>query len=208
MAEIDHILWAAPDLDAGSRLFAALTSVEPARGGTHPGFGTRNSLAALGDDTYLEIIAPDPEQSLAGNRGGEIAALQHPGLLTFAIRTTDLAAMRAVAERAGLSADAPFSMRRTRPDGITLAWSVLHLRHAQLGPAIPFAIDWGTSPHPARTAPRGCRLKSFVALQPEPSPLAEIYRAIGVEVEIKRAARAGLVAVLDTPKGEAVLMHP
>lgn len=208
MLELDHILWAAPNLDEGMRLFGSLTGVAPSRGGAHPGFGTRNSLVGLGAGLYLEIIAPDPAQPLEGNRGGQIAALPHPGLLAFALRTTDVAALRVAAERAGLACEGPVAMTRTRPDGVTLAWSILHLHHPHLGDAIPFAIDWGASPHPSASAPAGCRLKTLMALQPDPEPLVSIYRALGIPVEVKRGARAGLLGVLDTPRGEVVLVHP
>lgn len=205
MIELDHLLWAAPDLDEGARLFEALTGVASARGGSHPGFGTRNHLASLGDGRYFEIIAPDPTQDLTGNRGGRIAALTGPGLITFAVRGSDLDAMRRAGEAAGLTAEGPTPMSRTRPDGVRLDWAVLNLR-GPLGDAVPFAIDWkGTPHHPATTTPTGCRLASFAALHPEAERLRALYAALGVPVEVRAAPRAGFLAVLNTPRGEVVL---
>ena len=202
--ELDHILWAAPDLDAGAALIGRLTGVAPARGGSHPGFGTRNSLVSLGD-TYLEIVAPDPAQPLDRNRGGQIAAMAHPGVMTFAVRTGDLGAYAAAAERAGVGTRGPVAMERTRPDGVRLAWACLDVIHPVYGEAVPFAIDWQASPHPAGTTPAGCRLVSFTALHPEPGPLAALYRAMEIPVAVQGAARPGFLAVIATPVGEVVL---
>jgi hypothetical protein len=186
-------------------MIAALTGVTPARGGAHPGFGTRNCLLGLDAGRYFEVIAPDPAQPLEGTNGARIAAMPHPALLTFAVRAGDLAAVRAAAEACGVVCEGPRAMTRTRPDGVKLAWSILDLRHPALDAMIPFAIDWGDTPHPAASAPPGCRLKDFVALQPEPAELAAIYAALGVPVEVKRGGRAGFLAVLDSPRGEVVL---
>jgi hypothetical protein len=207
MIELDHILWASPDLDQGVATLSALTGVAPAPGGSHPGFGTRNSLLSLGA-TYLEIIAPDPKQQLVGNWGAAIAALPQPGLSTFAVRTTDLAAYMSAAERAGLAVEGPVAMSRTRPDGLRLAWACAYPRHPSYGEAVPFAIDWRGSPHPAASAPSGCRLLDFAVLHPEPEPLAALYRVLGVAVAVRRAARPGLTATLATPRGEVLLLGP
>ena len=204
MIELDHLLWAAPDLNLGSEAMAALTGVAPAVGGSHPGFGTRNSLLSLGE-SYLEIIAPDPAQDLTGNRGGRIAALPRPGLLTFAVRTPDLAGFAAAAERAGLSVDAPLPMSRTRPDGLRLAWAVQHARNEAFPDLIPFAIDWKDSPHPAATTPSGCTLLDFTVLHPDPEPLAAIYAALGLAISVLRALTPGFLATLDTPRGPVLL---
>jgi hypothetical protein len=205
--ELDHILWAAPDLGTGAALIGRLSGVGPARGGSHPGLGTRNSLLSFGD-TYLEIISPDPEQPLDGNRGGAIAALAAPGLATFAVRTTDLAAYGAAAARAGVGTRGPVEMGRTRPDGVRLDWACLYVAHPVFGEMIPFGIDWKNSPHPSLSAPRGCRLRDFTALHPEAARLAEIYRTMGIPVAVRLADKPGFLATLETPRGELVLTAP
>ena len=202
--ELDHLLWAAPDLDTGSAPIGAILGVAPARGGSHPGFGTRNSLLSLGD-AYLEVIAPDPAQSLEGNRGGDIAAMSRPGLITFAVRTTDIGAYQAAAAKAGVTTRGPVAMGRTRPDGVRLDWECLYITDKTYSEFIPFAIDWKNSPHPSASTPAGGRLVSFAVLHPDPAPLAAIYRTMGIGVAVKGAASPGFLAVIDTPRGEVVL---
>jgi len=202
--ELDHLLWAAPDLDQGSGLIGKLTGVTPGKGGSHPGFGTRNSLLSLGS-TYLEVISPDPAQPIAGNRGGLIAALAKPGLMTFAVRTNSIASFEAAARRAGIATKGPVEMGRTRPDGVRLDWICLYIEDQLFGECIPFAIDWKGSPHPSQSAPAGCRLASLQVLHPEADRLSAVYREMGIDVPVKRSPEAGFLAFLDTPCGEVVL---
>jgi hypothetical protein len=204
---LDHILWAAPDLGAGEKIIGSLTGVAPARGGSHPGFGTRNSLMGLDSGIYLEIISPDPAQALEGNRGGRIAALPRPGVMTFAIRSDDLDTLSAAARREGLSVQGPVAMSRDRPDGVRLDWTILYLEDSRFGEAIPFVIDWGQSPHPSESVPAGCRLRSFGVLHPKADELARLYAALDIPIPVKRGAYPGFVAELATPNGDVVLTH-
>lgn len=203
--ELDHILWGAADLDQGAAAFAAASGLVPAPGGVHAGFGTRNRLLGLGTGLYFEVIAPDPVQTLDGTRGARLAALKHPGLVAFAVRCNDLGAMRAAALKAGIAMRGPVAMGRTRADGVRLDWSILYFGDETLGDMVPFAIDWGSSPHPSTSTPPGLTLKSFVALHPDQARLAAIYAALGIPVEVKRALQPGYLAVLETPQGELVL---
>ncbi|HEY1780602.1 MAG TPA: VOC family protein [Roseiarcus sp.] len=207
MTGLDHILWAAPDLGAGEKIIGSLTGVAPARGGSHPGFGTRNSLMGLDSGIYLEIISPDPAQALEGNRGGRIAALPRPGVMTFAIRSDDLDTLSAAARREGLSVQGPVAMSRDRPDGVRLDWTILYLEDSRFGEAIPFVIDWGQSPHPSESVPAGCRLRSFGVLHPKADELARLYAALDIPIPVKRGAYPGFVAELATPNGDVVLTH-
>ena len=185
-----------------------LTGVTPARGGVHPGLGTRNGLIALDSGAYFEIIAPDPAQNLAGNRGGRIAEQTRPGVMTFAIASDDLASLREAALREGLGVNGPVAMHRNTPSGARLDWTILYLEDARFGEAIPFVIDWGKTPHPRRACPAAVACKSFTVTHPEAEALARLYAALGIPVAVKRAAYPGFVVELSTPNGEVVLTQP
>lgn len=205
--QLDHLLWAAPDLDAGTAEMGVLTGIRPSVGGSHPGFGTRNSLLGLGP-FYLEVISPDPAQPLAGTRGEAIAALPHAGLMTFAVRSRDLDAGRAAAKALGLATRGPIPMRRTRPDGVELSWTIMHVDHLVFGELIPFMIDWQASPHPSESLPGALELRDFEVLHPRPEPLRRIYAALDIPVEVRRAARPGFLARIAGPAGDVVLLSP
>lgn len=205
MAELDHILWGAPDLDAGCAAFEGLTGVTPMIGGSHPGLGTRNALVSLGPGLYLEIIAPDPAQSLAGNLGGRIAAMAEPGVIAFALRDHDLAALASAARAAGIAADGPHAMSRLTPTGETISWSILHFAHPVFEGAPHFALDWGATAHPSVRAPGGCALADFAALRPAPETLRSLYGALRCPVSVQTAPGSGFCCALTTPRGRVPL---
>ncbi len=208
MVDLDHLLWGAPDLDAASAQFQALTGVTPAVGGSHPGHGSRNALAALDHGRYFEIIAPDPAQDLSRGRGAELAALPGPGLYAFALNCTDLPALAAAAQAAGVSTNGPHAMGRATPSGGRINWSILYLDHPAFAGTLHFALDWGTTPHPSTVTPAGCTLTSFAILRRDPVPLRTLYQALGVPVHVHGALADGFLAVLGTPNGTVVLRDP
>ena len=202
---LDHILWATPDLAEGTKQIAELLGVQPEVGGKHPGFGTRNSLLSLGDEIYLEIIAPDPEQDLKDNRGEQLAALTKPQLLTFAVRTFDMKRVEKRVAEAGLDTQGAIAMSRRHPEGHLLEWQVLRLEDHPWGDVMPFFIDWGTTNHPAQTTPKECELLEFSVSHAEHEALADVYKALAIEVSVSHSDEAKLEAVLQTPKGQVTL---
>ena len=87
LARVDHLVYAAADLDRGIEEIEKLLGVRAAIGGRHPGRGTRNALIALGPETYLEIIAPDPDQPApASARSFGLDAVEKSRLVTWAAK--------------------------------------------------------------------------------------------------------------------------
>ncbi|MGB0997455.1 MAG: VOC family protein [Pseudomonadales bacterium] len=196
MTKLDHLMYAVPDLELGMQQIHELTGIEPIMGGSHPGVGTRNALLSFSADQYLEIIAPDPEQNLAGTTGELLARNPNSGLRAWAVASDDLAAVRDAAATQNVAARDIINMARTTPDGVALAWQLLFLNE----PHWPFFIDWQNSPHPALTAPQGCQLSNFVVTTPDPQQYAALLAKLDLQVEVKEGT-FGFSAKLTTPNG-------
>ena len=202
----DHFQLGIQDLDQGIELVKNLTGVDPARGGTHPGYGTRNALASLGAGSYLEILALDPAQSeLKTPRTERIHGLDGPTVLTFALQTTaidaKLAQMNAIP---GLSGKLDRRSRKAS-DGSTLEFTTLVI-DSPFGPQLPFFIDWRNTPHPSTTQPAGCQLLEFITLHPEAEALRDIYRRLDITIPVEAAAKPGFIAKIRSPKGNVTFL--
>ena len=153
MNQLDHVVIAASNLEQAVESFADMTGCKPVQGGAHEGLGTKNALVSFGGTSYLEIIAPDPAQTLDGTFGASLAELQDVQPLHWAIRSKDLDAVATRATQIGIRPGPIRDTSRMQPNGTRLAWRLLGLRGHELGGLVPFYIDWLNCPHPADTAP-------------------------------------------------------
>ena len=200
-SNLDHILLGVSDLDSGIAWVEQRTGVRAQFGGVHPGRGTRNALLSLGPRSYLEIIAPDPQQPV-GDMSKGLLELHEPQLFNWAVHTDDIAAAAKRATAAGFKIDGPAEGSRSRPDGKVLHWKACRLQDDR-GGLLPFFIEWSRdSVHPATDAPAGCVLKRFSLQSPSPSEIAEQCRKLGLDVGVERGAKPAVRAVLNTPRGQ------
>lgn len=206
---LDHLVFAAADLEAGRAAMAARLGVEAQGGGAHPGFGTRNALWRLGA-AYLEVLAPDPEQPepeqpepeqtepegprLFGLDPGRLGP--EPQLIAWVAACDDIDARLAAHPELG----------RARP----MARGALRWRLSQTpegrpvwGGLAPALIEWPAGAHPAAAmADRGLRLRRLILAAPAPEALRARLRALGAaELAETAAGPTGLAAELDGPNG-------
>ncbi|MCP5266754.1 MAG: VOC family protein [Burkholderiaceae bacterium] len=209
MLALDHLVLATLDLDVGARWLASRLGVALDGGGAHPGWGTHNRLLALGGDTYLELIAPDPSQPEPARPrpfGLDSPTLRQmlahrPRLVHFIVRTDDIDAARHL-------------MGHDPGDVTEMSRGALRWRITVPGPGrvagvgvAPTLIDWGTATPPGRSLPdRGV---SLVSLEVEAdadtlaclTPLGATEPRIRTRVGDAPALRASLQA----PSGACVL---
>jgi hypothetical protein len=203
---IDHLVYATPDLASGTARVARLLGVEPAAGGRHPGRGTRNALVRLGPRTYLEIVGPDSGQPAPRQpRWFDVDSLRVPRLVTWAASAAAIEELASRAKHAGVALGPVSTGRRTRADGVELVWRFTDPATVVCDGIVPFLIDWGTSPHPAVTAPDGGELVVLRAEHPDPLSVERCLRVLDLDIEVARSETPALVATIRTRRGDVEL---
>lgn len=201
---VDHLIYAAPDLEAAVDDLERLLGVRAAGGGRHVGLGTHNRLLSLAPRTYLEVIAPDPTQpEPAMPRPFGVDGVSRAGLVGWALECEDVESAVAAARDRGFDPGDPMDGRRATGSGELLRWRLSG--NARTAGVVPFLIDWGATPHPAATAPGGLALTSLHVESPDPARVRAALEALGSAVEVRPGPRDALVARIDGPRGEVEL---
>lgn len=205
MPELDHLIYASPDVAEGVGVIEGLTGARAVAGGPHVGLGTHNALLTFDERTYFEIIGIDPDQpDPAGPRPFGLDARTTPGLAGYAIHPVGDETLEDVAElmrSAGYDPGSITDMRRSKPDGELISWRLT--RGGQSGEAsqgaLPFAIDWGDRPSPAASLPSMGRLVTLRITHPDPDTRRSV-EALNLGSEVADGP-AALVAVVETAGG-------
>src|SRR5262245_17343313 len=206
LPRVDHLVYATPDLNRGIEEIEKLLGVRATPGGQHPGRGTHNALLALSPSADLEIIAPDPEQPPPkAPRLFGIDGLKESRLVAWAAKGNDLEQLRREAARNGLRLGEVASGSRNRPDGVLLSWQYTNPQTVLADGIVPFFIDWGKSPHPARTAAGGLSLIDLHAEHPDADRVQKMLRQLGIDLPVQRGSRPALIAVITGPNGRVEL---
>jgi hypothetical protein len=206
LSKVDHLVYATPDLAAGVERVERLLGVKAIPGGQHPGAGTRNALIRLGEASYLEIIGPDPDQQKVNiPRRFGIDELQAPRLVTWAAKGTDLEGIVEKAKSHGVDLGQVQAGSRRRPDGVLLSWRLTVSPTLNSDGIVPFFIDWGETPHPAASLPKGCLLVGLRAEHPDADSVRGGLSVLGLDLVVAPRPVPALIATINTPHGKVEL---
>ena len=198
--EIDHLLLGVPELGAGIQWIQDEFNITAGEGGRHLGVGTHNALVGLGGRTYLEVIAPDPQQLVPKNAlPYGLGALSAPRLINWAVRVPDMDTWASKLYQLGI----PTQLRardRVNPDGRRLVWrtatmpATTFVNGADLSGLIPFAIDWQDTAHPSETAPAGIVLEALSLCHPQVALMQTMAATLELPVLVEQTEEPCLKA--------------
>jgi hypothetical protein len=199
---IDHFIYTTADLESGMDAMEQLFGTRPVPGGRHPRYGTHNALLSLGPSIYLEIMAPDPDSSLSSeNTLFSEHFIRLPKLTTWVYRTADIYKLSAKLNKAGLSPGEVQPGSRETSEGKKVSWTLTDPSLLLFGGAFPFFIHWGSTPHPAQSAPHAGNLVDFYVEHPQADKLQEIRELIGLNVNVKKSDKITLHLIAETNGG-------
>ncbi len=185
MLTLDHLTVIAPTLAEGVAHVRDCLDIDVPFGQRHGYMGTYNHLLQLGDATYLEIVALDPDGAPPGRarwfglddqkqvRRDWDAGRRLRGWVARTDRIDDILAGREAifGRKVGLPMDAPVFDFAIPDDGL-LPW----------GGAVPSIIDRrGKARSMATIADLGALLRGFSFEHPEAEAIASLLRELGTE---------------------------
>jgi len=201
-AGIDHILYAASDLQRGMDEIEGLLGVRPVKGGHHPQYGTHNAILSLGPGVYLEVIARDPDMP-PPERGAlfDVPETEGSRLVAWVYRVADIQQSSDALRDAGILLGPINKGSREKPDGSVISWELTDPYTRPLDGAIPFLIDWGDTVHPSGVVASGGDLVELSVTHPEPDEVRNALSALGAEIKVLQGDQFRLSARIKTEHG-------
>lgn len=205
---VDHIVLGVNNLQFGMAQLKALTGVDPVIGGVHPSLGTHNALISLGDESYLELLAPNPDadpasvSAMGSSYLQKIQPLRQVTPVLWALGSTDLEKTRGLLGDVGIELGEPAPGSRRKPDGSLLQWQTAELISPGSA-AAPFFIQWAGPGTPAHSTPKGCTL-SRLSLAAD-GQLRTMLQTLAVPVDFVEQGDAPISIELSCPTGLVVL---
>lgn len=190
--EVDHVLLAVADLEAGAERLAKDYGLKTVGGGRHPGIGTANRIIPLGQQ-YLELIAvADPAEAATSRLGRRVTKAVKEGrtFVDWALRTDNLEELQKRLGEAGWDLPPAWSGSRPRPDGSVLRWRTQELDSRLDATVIPFVIEWDipAGAHPGEQGAQHALSKVVLGARDPDAALARLRPLLG---------ESGLYEVMD-----------
>jgi hypothetical protein len=210
---LDHIVIGCATLEQGAEYIRSLTGVEVPPGGRHERMGSHNRLMRISEETYLELIAIDPDAAAPAwprwfaldNPAQRARLRERPRPIAWVAGTSNIVAVLAAS-----STDLGRPVEMTRGP---LRWRISLRDDGALadGGALPVLIEWPGGKNPAAMmADLGVRLERTRVTCSDSTGISASLAALGAEhlVDVVSGAGAPTIEVdLRTPSGARVTLR-
>lgn len=208
--KIDHFAIGAETLEQGAEALKNALGVEVPRGGKHTAMSTHNCVVQAGCESFLEIIAIDPEAPAPGrarwftldDASTQARLAERPQALCWVVGTDDLDDVIANSPvdlgEVVLFTRGERSWRLTVPKDGSLPETGL----------LPAFIEWSPGPHPSSgMQDLGITLETVKLGHPDPAWLKRVLTTLGVDhlAEVTEASEKSLAFALSSPNGAVIL---
>jgi hypothetical protein len=203
--DIDHVIVGIDSLERGIDLLRQLTGLTAVYGGAHPNAGTHNALLSLGPGKYLELLAPNPKDSVRTPRTRALSRYRGPIPIGWAALAPNADSLRTVFIQRGLPGGNVVPGSRARPDGSTLRWRTVSPWGPLNRAILPFFIEWTPGTHPSTQSPTGCTLVTMRLVTPRPDSVRALLGAASLRVAVDSGGIDGINLELECPTGRVKL---
>ncbi len=165
---IEHLTLAINDFDQGLDDLRRITGVRPREIGSDAQLGTQSAVIGLGDNTYLQVMGPDPKADLS-TIDPELKTLVLDRIMEFseltpfgwAIGTHNMDRTRHLLRRAGLRTSEVATGSRKKGWGRAMEWDWARITRPD-SRVVPMIVQWPVdTKRPLDRAPSGCALREL-----------------------------------------------
>ncbi|WP_136443907.1 VOC family protein [Pacificoceanicola onchidii] len=207
--KIDHFAIGADTLDQGVAALREALGVDVPRGSKHDAMSTHNCVMQAGNESFLELIAVDPDAPDPGrvrwftldDPATRARIADRPRALCWVVNTDDLD---------GVIAASPVDLGEVvlfQRGERTWRLTVPADGHLPEGGLLPAFIEWSPGPHPSTgQQDLGITLTKVQITSPDPDRLRGMFETLNIAhlAEISEGP-AALAFELDTPQGAVTL---
>lgn len=197
--QLDHIGLGVPNTEDGVKWVEEQTGAKVDLHDPEPDQFYWSGSLAIGEESFLEIIGPNPNYKKFQPFAALIKSLSEPQLLFWYIAVTDFQAFKTLARQT--------KSKLERVEGVNIesgeAVQASYWR-GLIGPGFlserPNVIEWLKRPSRESQDASVCKLTDFRLVNPQADQINDVFAKLGIDVPVSKGA-SSIGMTIDTPNG-------
>lgn len=204
--QVDHVGLGVADTEQGVEWVRKQTGAEVTLKDPEPDQWYWSGSLTIGEDSFLEVIGPNPAWGRFQPFGALLKTLTEPTLLFWYIAVSDFDAVAelARAEKVKLERYEEVNLNGASPNHASY-------KRAYIGPGFmserPNVIEWVRKTGSSIEHSRSCALTDFRLANPDAQNINSVFQSLGIDLEVKRGT-SSIGLTLETPKGAWSIDNP